>query len=72
VARMQTAISEASRFVDTASREPLGMPFTWLTNSMPRPGPMMRASRSPSGWPAPSIPGGTMPEAITAALSRPR
>ena len=35
VARMQTAISEASRLVETASREPLGMPLTWLTSSMP-------------------------------------
>ena len=35
VARIQTAMSEASRLVETASREPLGMPLTWLTSSMP-------------------------------------
>ena len=38
VARMQTEISEASRLVETASREPLGISFTRLTISIPRPG----------------------------------
>ena len=46
VARMQTEISEPSRFVETASREPLGMLFTLLTISSPRPGPTTRASKS--------------------------
>ena len=35
---MQTAINEASRLVETARRDPLGMPLTWLTSSMPYPG----------------------------------
>ena len=39
VARMQTEISDASRLVETASREPLGMSLTLLTISSPRPGP---------------------------------
>ena len=72
VARMQTLMSEPSRFVLTARRDPFGMSFTHDTISRPRPGPTTRASRSASDWPEPSIPGGTMPEAITAALSRPR
>ncbi len=72
VARMQTEINEASRLVETASREPLGTSFTWLTNSSPRPGPAMRASRSARFWPEPSMPGGTMPAAMTAAFSKPR
>ena len=45
VARMQTLTSAASRVVETASREPLGMLFTLLTISKPRPGPTMRASK---------------------------
>ena len=73
VARMHTAIRQASRLVETARREPFGMSFTLLTISMPWPGlPVSRASRSESGWVAPSMPGGTMPLAITAAFSRPR
>ena len=40
----------ASRLVETARREPLGISFTWLTISMPWPGaPVRRASRSASG-----------------------
>ena len=35
VARMQTAMMQASRLVETASREPLGISFTRLTISMP-------------------------------------
>ena len=46
VARMQTAIRAASRFVETASREPLGMLLTLLTSSSPRPGPTRRHRRS--------------------------
>ena len=43
---MQTAIRQASRLVETASREPLGMSFTLLTISMPWPGlPVSAASR---------------------------
>ena len=72
VARMQTLTSAASRLVETASREPLGMLLTLLTISRPRPGPTMRASSSARLWPEPSMPGGTMPAAMTAALSRPR
>ena len=37
VARMHTAISDASSVVETASRDPLGMLFTWLTISIPSP-----------------------------------
>ena len=58
---MQTLISAASRFVETASREPLGMLLTLLTSSRPRPGPTMRASKSARLCPEPSMPGGTMP-----------
>ena len=36
---MQTAISAASRLVETARREPFGMLLTLLTSSSPRPGP---------------------------------
>ena len=39
VARMQAAIRPASRLVETASREPLGMSLTLLTISSPSPGP---------------------------------
>ena len=35
VARISMAISEASRLVETASREPLGMSLTLLTISRP-------------------------------------
>ena len=38
VARINIAISEASRLVETASREPLGMSLTLLTTSSPCPG----------------------------------
>ena len=72
VARMQAVMIAASRFVETASREPLGMSFTWLTISSPRPGPISRARTSANCCPEPSNPGGTIPAAITAALSRPR
>ena len=73
VARMHTEMSDASRWVETASREPFGMSLTWLTISMPRPSrPRSRRSRCASGWPELSRPGGTSPEAMTAALSRPR
>ena len=73
VERMQTAMSEASRLVETASREPLGISFTWLTISMPWPGrPVSVASSSARGRVEPSMPDGTRPEAITAALSSPR
>jgi hypothetical protein len=44
---MQTVMMAASRLVDTASREPLGMSLTWLTSSSPRPGPTTRSSTSP-------------------------
>ncbi len=70
VARMQTEIRQASRLVETASREPLGMSLTRLTSSMPRPGPASCASSSASGCCAPSMPGGTMPEAITRGLQQ--
>jgi len=72
VARMQAVMIAANRFVDTASREPLGISFTWLTISNPSPGPISRASTSAKCCPDPSSPGGTIPAAITAALSRPR
>ena len=39
VARIRSAISDASRLVETASREPLGMSLTLLTTSSPQPGP---------------------------------
>ncbi len=35
VARIRRLISEASRFVETASRDPLGMSLTLLTTSSP-------------------------------------
>ena len=72
VARMQAAIRLPSRFGETASREPLGMLLTLLTTSSPWPGPTTRASRSCRGWRALSSPGGTIPEAMTAAFSKPR
>ena len=39
VARMQTATIAASKLVDTASREPLGMSFTLLNDLQPQPRP---------------------------------
>ena len=72
VARMQTPRSAPRRFVETASREPLGIRFTLLTSSKPRPGPKMLPSRSASRVPERSIPGGTIPAAMMAAFSRPR
>jgi hypothetical protein len=69
---MHTEINAARRFVDTASREPFGMLFTLETISIPRPGPTIRASKSESSCPEPSMPGGTIPAAITAAFSNPR
>ena len=72
VARMQTAMSAASRLVETASREPLGMLLTLLTISRPWPGPTTRANRSARLAPDPSTPGGTIPAAITAAFRSPR
>ena len=48
VARIKSAISEASRLVETASRDPLGMSLTLLTISSPWPGRTIRASRSAS------------------------
>ena len=72
VARIQTATRQASRFVETASREPFGMRLTLLTSSMPRPGPTSRASRSARLCSEPSMPGGTSPAAISAAFSSPR
>jgi len=44
VARMQTLTSAASKVVETARRDPLGMSLTRLTISKPRPGPRRRAS----------------------------
>ena len=35
VALIATAINEASKFVETASREPFGISFTWLATSSP-------------------------------------
>ena len=72
VARMQTPISAPRRFVETASREPLGMRFTLLTSSIPRPGPNMSASSSESLAPDRSMPGGTSPAAMIDAFSRPK
>ena len=63
VARMHTAIRQASRLVETARREPLGMSFTLLTISMPCPG-LSGEPRQQVGerlrWRLP-CPGGTMP-----------
>ena len=73
VARMQTDTSAASRFVETASREPFGMSLTLLTSSRPRPGPAVAREQDRARLvPEPSIAGGTMPAAMTAALSNPR
>ena len=72
VARMQAVMMAARRFVETASREPLGMSLTLLTISSPRPGPTSWASTSASVWPEPSSPEGIIPAAMTAALSSPR
>jgi len=72
-ARMHTAMRQASKLVDTARRDPLGMSFTLLTISMPCPGrPVNRSSTLASGSVVPSIPGGRMPEAITEAFNSPR
>ena len=58
VARMQTAIRQASRLVETASREPLGMPLTVADQLDARsPGPTSRASRSARLCSEPSMPG---------------
>ena len=72
VARIQTLMSEPSKFVLTANRDPLGMSLTLEHSSRPRPGPTMRASKSARDCPEPSMPGGTTPAAMTAAFSNPR
>ena len=72
VARMQTLMSAANKLVETANRDPFGMLFTLLTSSSPRPGPTTLANKSARLCPEPSMPGGTMPLAMTAALSSPR
>ena len=65
--------AHASRLVETASREPFGNVVDLADDLDAAPGSRSaRASRSLSGWLAPSMPGGTMPEAITAAFSSPR
>ena len=72
VALMQRAIKVSSKVVETASRDPLGMLLTLLMISRPCPDRTTRASNSARLWPEPSTPGGTMPAAMTAALSKPR
>ena len=72
VARISRLISEASRLVETARRDPLGMSLTLLTTSSPYPGRTTRPSRSDSEVAVPSNEGGIRPEAITPALTRPR
>jgi hypothetical protein len=69
---MHTEINAPSRLVETASRLPLGMLLTDETISSPSPSPTTRDSRSAKLLPDPSTPGGTIPEAITAAFSSPR
>ena len=61
---------DTSMFVDTASREPLGMSLTRVTSSTPMPGPATRSITRASGWCVPSSDGGTRPDAITPAFSR--
>lgn len=72
VARMQAAIKAPSKWVETARREPLGIPLTFYTSSPPQPGPKTRPSRSARLAPERSMPGGMMPAAMMAALRRPR
>ena len=72
VARMETEMRQASRLVETARREPFGISFTLLTSSIPLPDPTILASNSAKSCPEPSIPGGTIPPAITAAFNKPR
>jgi hypothetical protein len=72
VARISRLISEASRFVETARREPFGMSLTLLTTSSPCPGRTTRARIALRSAPVPSRLGGTRPEAITPALTSPR
>ena len=74
MARMQTAIRQLSRLVETASREPFGMSLTLLTISMPYPGApeSVAAADRRAACGEPSMPEGTRPLAITAAFSSPR
>jgi hypothetical protein len=72
VARISSAMSEPSSVVETARRDPFGMERTRETSSRPRPSPTNRRSRSASVVPDPSMPGGTSPDASSAAFSSPR
>ena len=65
---MSKLTNEASRFVDTASREPLGMSLTLLTTSSPSPGRSTCERMSASFADVPSNEGGISPEAITPRL----
>jgi len=69
---MHTEMRDANKVVDTANLDPLGMLFTWLTSSSPSPCPTILSRREATGISNPSMPGGMIPEAITAALSNPR
>ena len=72
VARIKAEITDASRFVETASLDPFGMSLTLQTTSRPCPGRTTEASRSSSRAEVPSSEAGTSPEAITPALIKPR
>ncbi len=72
VARIKLEITDASRFVETASLDPLGMSLTLQTTSRPCPGRTTEPSKSSSLAEVPSSDAGTSPEAITPALIRPR
>ena len=72
VARMKRLMSEASRLVETARREPLGMSLTLLTISMPKPGRTTWPRISCKVVPVPSKEGGIRPAAMMPALMRPR
>ena len=65
-------MSEARRFVDTANRDPLGIPPTRLEISMPNPGRTIRPKISARDKSVPSTEEGIRPEATTAALTKPK
>ena len=70
VARINTAIIDPSKFVETAKRDPLGISFTIVTNSKPIPGATICPNKSPKDCCVPSKDGGIQPEAITPAFNR--
>ena len=71
VARIRILIIDASKFVETAKRDPFGMSLTFVTSSIPSPGNAILSRISLMVKRVPSNDGGIKPDAMTAAFSKP-